>query len=62
MDKQTQDKIQITTYEFEDGLLHLERGAASLEEVTDMHGPVLKSWDGEMSAKQFFSLPDFNDL
>lgn len=62
MTEQLQDKIQITTYELENGFLHLERGAVSLEEVTDMYGPVLKSWDGEMPAKQFFSMPDFNDL
>jgi hypothetical protein len=58
----TKQMVQITTYEFEKGLLHLERGAITLEEVVEMYGPVLKSWDAEMPAQQFFSLPDFGDI
>lgn len=61
--------IAVRSYEFEQGLLHLEAAAArsmSDDEITQeyaqYHGKLLKVTDGQMSARQFFALPDFRDL
>lgn len=67
MDTQTPapETVQIRTYEFSKGFLHLERRTAdsmSAEEIEEMYGPVLSMQDGEMSAEEFFDLPDFRDI
>lgn len=66
--KKPQPLIEIRTYQFESGLLHLERVEAARlldEEVVEMHpaaGRLLGVWDDEMEASAFFSLEDFDDL
>ena len=65
MDNQTQEMVQIRTYEFDKGFLHLELAAVkdmSTEEIEEMYGAVLSVQDGEMPADEFFDLPDFRDI
>ena len=65
MDKQTQEMVQIRTYEFNKGFLHLELAAVkdmSTEEIEEMYGTVLSVQDGEMPADEFFDLPDYRDI
>jgi len=60
--------IEIRTYQFKYGLLHLERIEAERmteEEIVEMSphaGPLLSVQDGEMPADEFFQLEDFLDL
>lgn len=64
----SQPTIEIRTYQFEYGLLHLERAEAdrlTTEDITERYasaGPLLSVQDGEMSADEFFLLEDFLDL
>ncbi len=68
MEKQSQEIIEIRTYRFKHGVLHLERAATVNmpdEEVAEQYGdqgPLLKAWDGKMSAEEFYDLPDLRDL
>ncbi len=57
--------INIRTYEFETGILHLERGALTDQEALEYYedaGKLLSAHDSEMTEKQFFALPDFNSM
>lgn len=61
----TPETVQIRTYEFDKGFLHLERKTAdglSPEEIEEMYGTVLSTHDGEMPADEFFDLPDFSEI
>ena len=60
--------IPIRTYRFKYGVLHLEKAATvgmPDEEVAEQYadqGPLLEAWNDEMSATEFFDLPDLRDL
>ena len=60
--------IEIRSYRFQYGILHLERAAAkgmTNEEIAEQYaeqGPLLEVLDGEMSEAAFFALSDLRDL
>lgn len=61
--------VEIRTYEFKYGLLHLSLSDAksmSDEEVIDKFGfgkgPLLDKWDDVMAKKEFKQLADFREL
>lgn len=66
--KKPQPLIEIRTYQFKHGLLHLERVEAermTTEDIAERYasaGPLQAEWDDEMPADQFFQLEDFLDL
>ncbi len=68
MPEQTDGIIQIRSYRFQYGILHLEKAAA--DSMTDaevaeeyyIKGPLLEAWYDQMDQKEFFDLEDFRDL
>lgn len=65
MKNQEIEMVQIRTYQFSEGCLHLERGTAesmSNEELIDMYGSILSVTDGVMPADKFWKLPDFSEI
>lgn len=68
MAQQTQEIIQIRSYRFQYGILHLEKATA--DSMTDaevaeeyyIKGPLLEAWYDQMEQKEFFALEDFRDL
>jgi hypothetical protein len=65
---QAEEIIQIRTYRFQYGVLHLQRASVKgmtdadiLEEYCDK-GPLLEAWDDEMGVEEFYGLPDFREI